>query len=152
MSVEPFEIKVPEAALDDLRRRLEATRPTKDEDASWDAGTSPAYLRELVDYWRTRYDFRAEQARLNGFAHFRAKVGSTHLHFIHQRGRGEAPFPLILTHGYPDSFCRFLKLIPLLTDPAAYGGDADDAFDVVVPSLPGYAFSDKPEKAGGTFD
>jgi pimeloyl-ACP methyl ester carboxylesterase len=151
MSAQAFEIRIPESALEDLHRRLARTRPVPQDDATdWAAGTSPAYLRELLEYWRSQYDWREQEARLNGFAHFRATVGGTVLHFIHERGRGDAPLPIVLTHGYPDSFLRFLKLIPLLTDPAAHGADPRDAFHVVVPSLPGYAFSDK--LAGGTFD
>ena len=133
-------------------QRLSSTRLVPQDDATdWEAGTSPAYLRQLVDYWRSQYDWRAQEAQINRFAHFRATVGGTTLHFIHERGRGDAPLPIVLTHGFPDSFLRFLKLIPLLTDPAAHGGDPRDAFDVVVPSLPGYGFSDKPDKAGSTF-
>src|SRR5206468_1836990 len=92
-----------------------------------------------------------QEAELNRFAHFRTEVDGVGIHFIHERGQGDRPLPLVLTHGYPDSFLRFVKLIPLLTDPAAHGGDPIDAFDVVVPSLPGYGFSDKPAKPGATF-
>jgi pimeloyl-ACP methyl ester carboxylesterase len=153
MSVQSFEIKIPESTLDDLHERLASTRLTPQDDATdWNSGTSPSYLRQLIDYWRSQYDWRAQEARINRFAHFRAVVDGTNLHFIHERGRGDAPLPIVLTHGYPDSFLRFVKLIPLLTDPAAHGGDPHDAFDVVVPSLPGYAFSDEPDKAGSTFD
>jgi len=146
MSIQPFEpfrIDVPQATLDDLRARLAATRaqPAR-EVADWDAGASPAFIDALVEHWRTTYDWRAREAELNRWAQFRARVAGTTVHFIHERGRGDAPLPLVLTHGFPDSFLRFAKLIPLLTDPAAHGGDADDAFDVVVPSLPGFAFSD----------
>ncbi len=153
MTARPFRIEIPQPVLDDLHARLSSTRPVPQDDAAdWDAGTSPAYLRQLIDYWRTQYDWRAHEAHINRFAHFRAIVGGTALHFIHERGRGDSPLPIVLTHGFPDSFLRFLKLIPLLTDPAAHGGDPRDAFHVVVPSLPGYGFSDKPEKAGGTFN
>ncbi len=153
MSVQPFEVKIPQATLDDLRERLASTRSIPHDDATdWDAGTSPTYLRQLIDYWRLQFDWRAQEAHIHRFAHFRAALGGTTLHFIHERGRGDAPLPIVLTHGYPDSFLRFLKLIPLLTDPAAHGGDPRDAFHVVVPSLPGYAFSDKPDKSGSTFN
>jgi pimeloyl-ACP methyl ester carboxylesterase len=152
MSIQPFELSLPQSTLDDLRERLLRTRPVPHDDATdWDAGMSPAYLRQLLDYWRTGYDWRAQEARINRFAHFRAGIDGTNVHFIHERGRGDSPLPIVLTHGYPDSFLRFLKLIPLLTDPAAHGGDPRDAFDVVVPSLPGYGFSDRPEKRGGSF-
>lgn len=149
MKIESFKIEIPQPVLDDLRARLDATRLAAQDDASdWEAGTSPAYLGELVEYWRTRFDWRAQEAGINRFAHFRASLGSTSLHFIHERGRGASPLPLVLLHGYPDSFLRFVKLIPLLTDPAAHGGDPRDAFDVVVPSLPGFAFSEPLDKAG----
>ena len=104
------------------------------------------YLRELITYWRDRFDWRSQEALLNRFQHYRGEVDGTRIHFIHERGQGPSPLPLILTHGYPDSFFRFYKLIPLLTDPAAHGGDPIDAFDVVVPSLPGYGFSEPREK------
>src|SRR5438105_348815 len=140
--LEPFHIAVQTSVLRDLATRLNATRLTAETADDWSAGTSPAYLRALVAYWRDRYDWRAQEARLNAFAHYRGKVDGTQLHLIHERGRGPAPLPLLLTHGYPDSFFRFVKLIPLLTDPAAHGGAAIDAFDIVVPSLPGYGFSE----------
>jgi pimeloyl-ACP methyl ester carboxylesterase len=148
----PFKVEIEDATLQDLRARLARTRFVPEDDAAdWEAGTSPAYLRELVEYWRTAYDWRAHEAEINRFAHFRAAVRGSTLHFIHERGRGPRPLPIVLTHGYPDSFLRFLKLIPLLTDPAAHGGDPADAFDVVVPSLPGYAFSEPPRDDGLTF-
>jgi pimeloyl-ACP methyl ester carboxylesterase len=112
---------------------------------------NPAYLRALVAYWRDSFDWSAQEALLNRFHHFRTEIDGTRVHLIHEKGRGPRPIPLLLTHGYPDSFFRFYKLIPLLSDPAAHGGDAEDAFDVVVPSLPGYAFSEAREKSGGLF-
>jgi len=152
MSVEPFVIDIPESILDDLHARLTVTRLDPNDSATdWDAGTSPAYLRELLDYWQSDFDWRAQEANINRFAQFRARVDGSTLHFIHERGKGPAPLPLILTHGYPDSFLRFQKLIPLLIDPAAHGGNERDAFDVVVPSLPGYAFSDRPRDVGQLF-
>jgi len=152
VSIESYAIDIPQSTLDDLRERLAGTRFVPYDDATdWGAGTSPAYLRELVDYWRLHFNWRAQEARLNRFAHFRADINGAAVHFIHERGRSDTPLPLILTHGYPDSFFRFVKLIPLLIDPAAHGGDASDAFDVIVPSLPGFAFSDKADKAGAIF-
>jgi len=144
MSVEAFDVRIAESTLRDLQARLAATRLPDDRAADWEAGTNPAYLRQLIDYWRAGYDWPAEEARLRELPHFRATLGGTAIHFIHQRGRGPAPLPIVLTHGYPDSFVRFLKLIPLLTDPAAHGGDPGDAFHVVVPSLPGFGFSGRP--------
>ena len=152
MTIEPFRIQIPAATLDDLAGRLAGTRRfIRDDRTDWEAGTPPSYLQRLVDYWRSAYDWRAREAELNCFAQFRAPVSGTTVHFIHERGHGDAPLPLVLTHGYPDSFLRFVKLIPLLTDPSAHGGDSRDAFDVVVPSLPGFGFSDKPDKAAATF-
>jgi microsomal epoxide hydrolase len=105
---------------------------------------------ELVDYWQQAYNWRDEERKLNRFAQYRVDIEDIGIHFIHERGKGPAPFPLLLTHGYPDSFYRFLKLIPLLTDPASFGGKAEDAFDVVAPDIPGYGFSDKPNQRGLT--
>ncbi len=148
---ERFSISVSQDILDDLRRRLETTRWIEDEADDWDDGTSPRYLRELVAYWRQGFDWPAQQALINRFEHFRAVVDGTNLHFILEKGQGRAPLPILLTHGYPDSFYRFNKLISLLADPAAHGGNPGDAFDVVVPSLPGYAFSEARPDKGGTF-
>jgi microsomal epoxide hydrolase len=149
--LEPFQIAASDEALDDLAARLRVARLPADSDDDWSAGTSAAYLRELVAYWRDWFDWRTEEAKLNRFHQFHVEVDGTRIHLIYERGHGPAPLPLILTHGYPDSFFRFHKLIPLLTDPAINGGDAADAFDVVVPSLPGYAFSERRTSAGGLF-
>jgi pimeloyl-ACP methyl ester carboxylesterase len=151
MSVQPFEVRISDAVLADLRERLASVHLPEATDASWSSGTSPAFLRRLVQHWQTGFDWRAQEAAINRFSHFRAPVAGLEIHFIHERGRGKSPMPLILTHGYPDSFLRFSKLIPLLTDPAAHGGDPSDAFDVVVPSLPGFGFSDQPDSDGTTF-
>jgi pimeloyl-ACP methyl ester carboxylesterase len=141
--VEPFSIAVPQATLDDLAERLARTRwPDAADGPGWEDGTSPAFLRALVDWWQTGYDWRAQEAALNRFTHFKATVDGIGLHFVYERGRGPAPLPLVLTHGWPSTFYELLPLVPLLTDPASHGGDAADAFDVVIPSLPGYGFSD----------
>jgi pimeloyl-ACP methyl ester carboxylesterase len=150
--VEEFRINVPAEVLGDLRQRLQRTRwSCQIEGTGWDAGTDGGYLKELVGYWQTGYDWRKHEQALNEFAHFKAAVDGVGIHFIHERGKGPNPFPLILTHGYPDSFYRFVKLIPMLTDPQSHGGRAEDAFDVVVPDLPGFGFSDKPAKHGAIF-
>jgi pimeloyl-ACP methyl ester carboxylesterase len=151
MRVKPFVIDVPQETLDDLRERLTRTRWHDGLDDEWKYGASLSYLRELSEYWASRYDWRQQELALNRFDHFRADIDGFGVHFIHEHGKGERPLPLILTHGYPDSFTRFAKVIPLLTDPRAHGGDGADAFDVVVPSLPGFGFSDKPAKPGFTF-
>ena len=150
--LEPFTIAVPDETLDDLAKRLGTARlPRDDGPVGWEDGTDPAYLRELIAYWRDDFRWRREEAALNQFRHLRGQVDGTAIHLIHEKGRGPAPMPLLLTHGYPDSFFRFYKLIPLLTHPGAHGGDAADAFDVVVPSLPGYGFSEARRNNGGTF-
>jgi pimeloyl-ACP methyl ester carboxylesterase len=145
MSIQSFTIDIPQATLDDLHARLARTRwPDEMEGAGWDSGTNLAYLKELVSYWQHDFDWRVQEAKLNQFAQFRTQITDLGVHFVHQRGKGPNPLPLLLTHGWPDSFYRFHKLIPLLTDPASHGGDPADAFDVIVPSLPGFGFSDHP--------
>lgn len=151
MSVQPFKVQIPQATLDDLQERLKRTRWLNQvQGASWEYGTNLAYLKELVNYWLTTFDWRSQEAALNRFAHFRTTVDGFGLHFIHERGKGSNPLPILLTHGWPDSFLRMHKIIPLLTDPASHGGDTEDSFDVVVPSLPGYGFSDRPTVKGFT--
>lgn len=144
-SVEPFKVAVSDEVLADLRARLERTRfPDEVPATAWEYGSNLAYMREVVDYWRTRYDWRAHEARINRFAQFRADVDGLGIHFIHEPGRGPNPKPLLLIHGWPGSICEFMDIIPMLTDPAAHGGDAKDSFTVIAPSLPGYGFSDHP--------
>ncbi|MDG4824708.1 alpha/beta fold hydrolase [Asanoa sp. WMMD1127] len=133
------------AVLDDLRARLRATRwPDAPEDAGWSMGADVAYLRELVAYWADGFDWPAQEAALNRLPRFRTTVGGHRIHVVHARARGGPALPLILSHGWPDSFWRYTKVIPLLTDPGAHGGDPADAFDVVVPDMPGYGYSDRP--------
>jgi len=149
LNPEPFSIQVSEEALADLKERLRRTRlPDEVAGSAWGYGTSLPYMRELLDYWRTSFDWRAQERALNKFAHFKAVVGGLTLHFIHQLGTGPRPLPLLLLHGWPDTFYEFHKVISPLSDPAAGGGDPGDAFDVVVPSLPGYGFSEKPAEQG----
>jgi pimeloyl-ACP methyl ester carboxylesterase len=149
MEYHPFTIDIPQAVLDDLAERLARIRwPDEVEDAGWDYGTNRAYLRTLVDYWRDGFDWRAQERALNAWHHYRAEVDGLGIHFIHERGKGPHPLPLILTHGWPSTFVELLKIIPLLTDPASHGGDPEDAFDVIVPSLPGYGFSDHITRRG----
>ena len=150
--LEPFTIAVAETELEDLRKRLERRRPQAwPDDRGWEDGTDPAWLDGFLAYWRDAYDWPAQQAALNRFQHYRATVDGTRLHLIVEKGAGPDPLPLILSHGYPDSFYRFYKLIPRLADPAAFGADPADAFDVVVPSLPGYGFSEPRPHKGGVF-
>jgi pimeloyl-ACP methyl ester carboxylesterase len=113
-------------------------------DSSWEYGTELGYLRSLCGYWREEFDWPEQERRLNELPHFRANVGGLGVHFVHVKGRGRDPLPLVITHGWPSTFFEVLKLVPLLTDPAATDDDQDDSFDVVIPSLPGFGFSDRP--------
>ena len=143
MTIHPFTIAIPQADLDDLRGRLTRTRWIEAaEDDGWTYGIDRGYLRELADYWQQGYDWRKHEAALNRFAQFKANVDGVGIHFIHERGKGPTPTPLLLIHGFPDSFYRYHKVIERLTDPAKYGGDPNTSFDVVVPSIPGTGFSD----------
>jgi epoxide hydrolase len=151
MRAEPFRIAVSDDVLSDLRARLGRTRfPDQIADSDWGYGSALPYMRELVAYWKDGYDWRAAEARLNALPQFRADAGGLGIHFIHQRGRGPAPFPLLITHGWPGSVAEFVKIVGPLSDPAAHGGDAADAFDVVCPSIPGFGFSDHPRTPGTT--
>jgi microsomal epoxide hydrolase len=145
MTPRPFTLHVPDEVLTDLRARLTRVRwPDEAPGSGWSHGTSLAYMKELVDYWRDTYDWRAHERRLNGWRQFTVELGGIDLHFIHEPGVGPAPLPLVLSHGWPGSIVEFERLIPLLTDPARFGGDPADAFTVVAPSLPGYALSFRP--------
>jgi pimeloyl-ACP methyl ester carboxylesterase len=141
----PFALHVLDADLADLRERLARTRfPDQAPGDAWAYGTDIAYLRQLMGYWRNDFDWRAEEAALNAFPQFRVPVGDVDLHFLHVPGVGPDPMPLLLLHGWPGSVFEFLDIIPRLTDPARFGGDARDAFTVVAPSLPGYGLSFQP--------
>ncbi|MFI5911741.1 epoxide hydrolase family protein [Dactylosporangium sp. NPDC051541] len=147
--MEPFRIAVTDTAVADLRDRLRRTRwPDAVDGAGWEYGTDPGYLREITDYWATTFDWRAQERRLNTFAQFGIAVDGRRVHGVLERGRGPAPLPVLVLHGWPGSFVQMLDLLPLLTDPAAHGGAAGDAFDVVVGSLPGFAFSDAARRPG----
>jgi len=143
--VQPFQLSLPESVLDDLRQRLLCTRlPDEPPLAPWSTGTSVDYLKQLLDYWREGYDWREQEAMLNAFRQFTVQLAGIDLHFIYEEGKGANPMPLILSHGWPGSVFEFYKVLPMLTDPARFGGDPTDAFTVVAPSLPGYVFSYKP--------
>jgi len=147
---EPFAPRATPAALADLRARLRATRwPDAPADAGWSLGVDLAYLRELAAYWADGFDWPAQEAALARLPRFRVRLGGLGIHFVHARaaaptGTPEPVLPLVLCHGWPDSFWRYAKVIPLLTDPGAHGADPADAFDVVVPDMPGYGYSDRP--------
>ena len=145
----PFRIEVPEADLDDLRDRLARTRwPDELPDVGWSYGVPLGYMREMAEYWRTGYDWRAHEARLNALPQFTTTIDGANVHFIHVRSPEPDALPLVLTHGWPGSVAEFLDVIGALTDPRAHGGDPSDAFDVVVPSLPGYGFSGPTNQTG----
>ncbi len=151
MNIEPFVVSVPQSTLDDLKARLAGTRwPDEIECSGWDYGANLAYLKELLHYWRFSFEWRAQEKLLNSFPHFRAEIEGLKVHFIHQRGRGPKPLPLIITHGWPSTFFEMHRIIPMLADPVRFGGDPSDSFDVVAPSLPGYGFSDAPRSRGWT--
>ena len=142
MQKEPFTITVPEEVLTDLHERLTKVRWAQDfANPNWEYGTNGDYLKELVEYWRDAYDWRKHEQEMNSFAHYKTTIDGIPIHFIHEPGKGPNPTPLILSHGWPWTFWDFHKVIRPLTDPASFGGDPADAFDVIVPSLPGYGFS-----------
>ena len=145
----PFRIDVPDAELDDLRDRLSRTRwPDAEPVGDRSQGVPLAYLQELCEYWRTGYDWRATEARLNALPQFRTEIDGLGIHFVHVRSPHPDALPLIITHGWPGSIIEMLNVIGPLSDPTAHGGDAADAFDVVVPSMPGYGYSAKPTATG----
>lgn len=149
MEIEPFRIAVPDSVLTDLRERLARTRfPDEIPGSGWSYGANLDAVRDLVEYWRDRFDWRAAEERLNRFTQLRATVGGLKIHVIHERGVGPDPLPLVITHGWPGSVSEFSKIIGPLADPARYGGDPADAFHVVCPSMPGYGFSDRPREPG----
>jgi microsomal epoxide hydrolase len=142
--VRPFQLHVPESAIADLRERLARTRfPDQAPGEPWAYGTDVAYLEQLVEHWGKRFDWRAQEARLNALPQFTVPLHGIDLHFLHVQGKGPRPLPLLLSHGWPGSVFEFLEIIPRLTDPARFGGDPADAFTVIAPSLPGYGLSFK---------
>lgn len=138
----PFRIDIPQADIDDLRHRLDTTRwPAEMPGAEWSRGVPLDYLKELVDYWRTGYDWRAAEARINAFPQFTTEILGANVHFLHVRSPEPNATPMIITHGWPGSFVEFLDIIEPLTNPRAHGGDPADAFHLVIPSIPGFGFS-----------
>lgn len=147
--VVPFEVHVPQSAVDDLRDRLAtALLPDRETAVGWAQGAPLSRVRDLIEYWRDEYDWRRLERRLNSLPQFRTTIDGLTFYFIHVRSPHPNALPLILTHGWPGSVVEFLDVIGPLTDPVAYGGSASDAFDVVIPALPGYGFSDKPTEPG----
>ena len=149
MTLQKFQIQIADKKLEELSSRLSKTRwPDQLKDSDWERGMKKDYLQYLVDYWQNGYDWRSQEKELNCYSQFKCKIGGIDIHFIWEKGKGKNPTPIILTHGWPDSFLRYKKIINKLTDPARFGGDPNDSFDVIIPSLPGFGFSDKPEHNG----
>src|SRR3954464_10573636 len=149
VEIKPLHLEIPEEQLDDLRRRIAATRwPTKELVADRSQGVQLATLQQLARYWATDYDWRTVEAKLNTLPQFTTKIDGVEIHFIHVRSRHENALPLIMTHGWPGSVIELLEVVGPLTDPTAHGGTAEDAFDLVLPSLPGYGFSGEPTELG----
>lgn len=148
-TVTPFAIDIPDSQLEDLRTRLDRVRwPEAEPVDDWSQGIPLAYMKEIVDYWRTQYDWRKIESQLNGYPQFTTELDGVDIHFLHVRSPEPNAMPLILTHGWPGSILEFMKVIGPLTDPAAHGGDAADAFHLVCPALPGFGFSGKPKVTG----
>ena len=149
MAVTPFKIDVPDAVLQDLNERLARTRwPDEIPGSGWDYGANLDYIKELVEYWRTKFDWRPPAPLINPFPHLNTYVVGLCLHFNPEKGKTPQPMPFVITHGLPGTFFEMYKVIPMLSDPASHGGDPADAFDVVAPSMPGYGFSDAGQKGG----
>jgi epoxide hydrolase len=150
-TITPFEVHIPQDALDDLQARLDNTRyPAETPGASWEQGTPTAYLREMIDHWRNSFDWRAQEARINAHPQYRTEIDGQTIHFLHVRSPYEDATPLLLTHTYPGSFMDFLDMIEPLTDPVNHGGRAEEAFHLVIPSLPGMGFSTPLSDSGWT--
>ena len=148
-AVTPFILNIPDAELEDLRDRLARTRwPEKEPVEDWSQGAKLASVQGLCDYWRTKYDWRRCESTLNALGQFKTELYGLNIHFLHVRSKHEDAMPLLLSHGWPGSIIEFLKCVAPLTDPTAHGGKAEDAFHLVIPSLPGYGFSDKPTETG----
>src|SRR5690348_14024332 len=149
--IRSFRVDIPDEAIADLRRRIAATRwPSKELVADRSQGVPLAPLQELARYWATDYDWRKCEAKLNALPQFLTEIDGLDIHFIHVRSKHERALPVIISHGWPGSILEQIKLVGPLTDPTAFGGRAEDAFDVVIPSIPGYGFSGKPTETGWT--
>src|SRR3974390_1642555 len=148
-AIRPFRINIPEADLSDLKRRLAATRwPDKETVTDDSQGVPLAMLQGLVRYWQTDYDWRKVEARLNALPNFITEIDGVDIHFIHVRSKHDNALPMIVTHGWPGSVIEQMKIIDPLTNPTAHGGSVEDAFHLVIPSMPGYGFSGKPTETG----
>ncbi len=149
MSLKKFQIQISDKSLEDLAYRLSNTRwPNQLKNTNWERGTKKDELQSIVDYWKNNYDWREQEKDLNSFSQFQCNIDGVDIHFIYEKGKGTNPIPIILTHGWPDSFLRYKKVIKTLSDPASSGGNPNDSFDVIVPSIPGFGFSSGPEYSG----
>lgn len=151
--VTEFNIHFEDSALADLKARLERTRlPDQIPDSGWDYGADRAYMEELLEYWRTEYDWRKHEAQLNELPHFKTSIDGIDMHFVHVRSKQDSAMPLVITHGWPGSVYEFMDVIGPLTDPVGHGGRAEDAFHLVLPSMPGYGFSGPAHRRGMSVD
>ena len=150
----PFTLNISNAQISDLCNRLANTRlPDQTPGPKWQFGTDRSYMVDLIDYWRTSFDWRTQEAALNRFAQFKVALHGIDLHYLHIKGTGPKPTPLLLMHGWPGSVFEFLDMIPLLTDPAQFGGDPDQSFTIIAPSLPGFGLSFDPnQKRFGAYE
>lgn len=147
--IQEFEISIPDADIEDLQRRLSATRmPDQIENTTWEYGTDSIFLAELLQYWRNDFNWRAQEAVLNQFDQFTTEIDGLDMHFIHQRSQNPDAIPLLVVHGWPGSVSEFTKIIGPLTDPQSHGGDSADSYHVIAPSLPGFGFSERPSQPG----
>ena len=146
--LDKFKIKVPSTVIEDLMARIKLTRwPDEVENAQWNYGTNLQYLKDLARYWLKDFDWDKQEQYLNLFNQYQVQIDECSVHFVYEKGKGHNTTPIIISHGWPSSFTEMLKIIPMLTDPLSHGGTIDEAFDVIVPSLPGFAFS-SPRKNG----
>ncbi|EPY7711249.1 MULTISPECIES: epoxide hydrolase family protein [Bacillus] len=145
----PFNISIDQVVLDNLQQRISQTRwPDRIEESGWSYGTDDTVLRKLVHYWKNEFDWRAQERELNQLPHYMVTIDGIDIHFIHLRGKGTKTTPLLMLHGWPSTFVQMTEIAPYLADPVRYGGRLDQAFDVVIPSLPGFGFSGKPTESG----
>lgn len=149
MIVQNFNIDISNEPIHDLSVRLKNTRWTSGKESlKWEYGTNQAYLKDFISYWIEEYDWKKQEKQLNSYPQFKCTIDDVDIHFFHIKGKGENPTPIILTHGWPDSFIRYQKIIPILTDPTRFGRNSNDSFDIIIPSVPGFGFSHLPYSKG----